>query len=450
MSWLAAALDETASYPGPETLDTFRASIDPQWIEEALAATGTATLRRRRLPAESVIWLVLGMALERDRPIAEVATKLDLVMPASDGSQRVAPSSVAQARSRLGEEPLQWLFERCSMQWAMASARAHPWRDLAVFAADGTTLRVADSDENREHFGLASGGHRGDSAYPMVRLASLVAVRSHLVAAASFGPYAKSEYAYAQDLWTAVPDHSVTIVDRNYLAAAVLLGLQNQGTNRHWLIRAKKNTKWTEVESFGRFDKLVEMKVSSSARTQDPTLPKTFTARVVGYKHPGSKGRQWLLTSLTDPKHYPARDLVALYHERWEIELGYDEIKTHLLEREETIRSRAVVTVRQEIWGILLTYNLIRLEMERIADEADVPPTRISFVAAMRFIRDEWSWCAYASPGSIPKKLRRMRERILSFVLPPRRSERRYPRAVKIKMSSYAKKRRKTPKRGAK
>lgn len=450
MSWLAAALDETASYPAPETLDTFRASIEREWIEEALAATGTATLRKRRLPAESVIWLVLGMALERDRPIAEVATKLDLVMPASDGSSRVAPSSVAQARSRLGEEPLQWLFERCSMQWAMESARAHTWRDLAVFAADGTTLRVADSGPNRRHFGLANGGHRGDSAYPMVRLASLVAVRSHLVAAASFGPYAKSEYAYAQDLWPSVPDDSVTIVDRNYLAAAVLLGLQNEGENRHWLIRAKKNTKWAELESFGRFDKLVEMTVSGSARTKDPSLPKSFTARVVGYKHPDSKGRQWLLTSLTDPKKYPARELVALYHERWEIELGYDEIKTHLLEREETIRSRTVVTVRQELWGILLTYNLIRLEMERIADEAGLPPTRISFVAAMRFIRDEWSWCAYASPGSIPKKLRRMRERILSFVLPPRRSERRYPRAVKIKMSSYPKKRREAAKRGAK
>lgn len=331
----------------------------------------------------------------------------------------------------------------------MESARQHAWRGLAVFAADGTTLRVADSDDNREHFGLAK-GHRGDSGYPLVRLASLVAVRSHLVAAASFGPYAQSEYAYAQDLWSHVPDHSVTVVDRNYLAAVVLLGLQTQGTERHWLIRAKSNTKWKELESFGRFDKWVEMTVSSEARRKTPSLPKSFKARVIGYKHPGSKSRQWLLTSLVDPKMYPAREVVALYHERWEIELGYDEIKTHLLEREETIRSRKAVTVRQELWGILLTYNLIRLEMERLADEANLPPTRISFVAAMRFIRDEWSWCAYASPGSIPKKLRKMRERILNFVLPERRSSRRYPRAVKIKMSNYPKKTRKMSKAVAK
>ena len=104
----------------------------------------------------------------------------------------------------------------------------------------------------------------------------------------------------------------------------------------------------------------------------------------------------------------------------------------------------------QEIWGILITFNLIRREMENIAQQAAVPPTRISFITAMRFIRDEWSWCAVASPGSIPAKLQRMRDKVLRFVLPDRRRDRVYPRAVKLKMSKYAKKRRKTSRRSAK
>jgi hypothetical protein len=450
MGWLDAALHETAEYPHPETLDTLRASIDPEWIEQALAATGTATLRRRRLPAQQVIWLVLGMALLRDRPIVEVVRKLDLALPDSDGKTKVAPSAIVQARKRVGEQPLQWLFERCSQQWAFDSARSNAWRGLSLFAVDGTNLRVADSDENRDHFGLASGGKRGDSGYPLVRMASLIAVRSHLVAAAAFGPYATSEYAYAKKLWPVIPDDSLTIVDRNYLAAFVVVGLQRGGTNRHWLMRAKKNSKWRVLQSIGRFDKLVEFTVSSEARRKDSALPETFTARAVSYKHPDSKGRQWIVTSLNDPVAYPANELVALYHQRWEIELGYDEIKTHMLERKETIRSQTVVGVRQELWGILLTYNLIRLEMEQIAREADVPPNRISFVTAMRFIRDEWAWCAVASPGSIPKKLQRMRQRIIDFVLPPRRSDRRYPRAVKIKMSNYPRKRRESKKEAVK
>ena len=238
-------------------------------------------------------------------------------------------------------------------------------------------------------------------------------------------------------------------MDRNFLAAYLLHDLHDSERNRHWLTRAKSTTKWEVEASLGRFDKLVRLKVSSAARKKDPSLPKTLLVRAISYRHPDSKGPQWLLTSLVDPKEYPANEIVELYHERWEIELGYDEIKTHLLDSEITLRSRTVEGVEQELWGILITYNLIRLEMDCIAEEADVSPSRISFVAAMRFIRDEWSWCAVAAPGSIPAKLRRMRARIRDFVLPARRSNRRYPRAVKIKMSNYAKKRRPTTKKGA-
>ncbi len=138
----------------------------------------------------------------------------------------------------------------------------------------------------------------------------------------------------------------------------------------------------------------------------------------------------------------PDASLIALYHERWELELGYDEIKTEMLDREETIRSRSPERVRQEIWGILLAFNLVRLEMERVADEAGVEPTRISFIRALHLICDEWLWSASASPGAIPRQLKRLRADIKRFILPPRRSERRYPRAVKIKMSSYPRKRR--------
>ena len=267
---------------------------------------------------------------------------------------------------------------------------------------------------------------------------------SHLMVGAAFGPYRHSEHHYAEGLWSQLPSHSLTLVDRNFLSARILVGIQN-GTNRHWLMRAKSNTKWKVVKKLGHDDLLVEMKVSSAARQQDGTLPKTFVARAVGYSFDPCKPRQWLLTSLLDPAKFAAKELVVAYHARWEIELAYDEIKTHPLERLETLRSRSVKGVEQELWGILLTYNLIRLEMARMADEAKLPPSRISFVTAMRFIRSEWEWCALASPGSIPSKLRRMRANILDFVLPERRSKRRFPRAVKLKMSNYPRKRRTAP-----
>src|SRR2546430_1210862 len=143
----------------PDQFERFCQSIDPAWVEEALLATGTATIRRRRLPAQQVIWMVL---------------------------------------------------------------------------------------------------------------------RSHLIVAASFGPYAAAELSYAEDLWPLIPDHSLTVVDRGFFAAHVLIPLGRDGTNRHWLTRAKKNQKWRTVERLGVGDELVEMTVSREARRKDPTLPQSW------------------------------------------------------------------------------------------------------------------------------------------------------------------------------
>ena len=110
------------------------------------------------------------------------------------------------------------------------------------------------------------------------------------------------------------------------------------------------------------------MEVSHQARKKNPTLPKVWVVRAIRYQRKGFPP-QTLLTSLLDPVDYPAEELIGLYHERWELELGYAEIKTEMLEREESIRSKSPTAVAQEMWGILLAYNLVRLEMERVADE---------------------------------------------------------------------------------
>lgn len=440
----SASLDAVAYLGHPDSLEQFRADLDPAWIEEALQSTGTATLRKRRLPAEQVIWLVLGMGLFRDRSIVEVAAKLDLALPGSRGLT-ASPSAISQARKRVGEEPLAWLFERTAEQWAHRSADQHRWRGLALYGLDGTCMRVPDSPENRAHFGSAkAGGARGVSGYPLLRAVALMALRSHLVAGTRFGPYSTDERVYARDLLPLVPEDSLLILDRNYPSARLLLPFQAAGQGRHWLVRATKNLRWTIVAELGPGDALVEMNVSREARRENPTLPKTWRARAIAYQREGAEP-QMLLTSLLDNERYPAAEIVALYHERWEIELGYDEIKTEMLEREEALRSKSPAAIAQELWGLLLVYNLVRLEMERTAEEAQVEPVRISFVAALRLIRDEWLWCAVASPGAIPRHLRNLRKDLKFFVLPERRSHRTNPRAVKLKMSNYPRKRPRLP-----
>lgn len=425
----------------PAEFKGIKERIDPEWIEAALSTTGKASVRRRRLPADQAIWLVIGMSMMRDLPIAEVVDRLALALP-DKRKYVMAPSAISQARSRLGPEPVEWLFLRSAESWAHASASSHRWNGLAVYGVDGSTMRVADSPENRAHFGAQSGRLGSQSSYPLLRIVVLTAVRSHVVAAASFGPY-DSEHTYAADLWSSVPASSVVLVDRAFLAATILIPLARDG--RHWVTRATARSKWTTIEKLGRGDEIVELEVSHQARCTDPSLPRAWRMRAIRYQRRGFPP-QWLLTSLVDASKYPRDEVVLLYHERWELELGYDELKTEMLAREEALRSKSPAAVTQELWGLLLAYNLIRLEMERIAAEAGVEPRRVSFVAALRLVCDALDWFGMtASPDYIPARLDKMRVKLKRFILPERR-ERAYPRAVKIKMSNYPRKRPSTDK----
>lgn len=432
---LDQALSTVAALVEADRLERLKEHLDPLWIEEALAWSGTTSIRRRRLPAEQVVWLVIGMALFRREPIERVVDLLDLAVPDRKGTL-VAKSAIAQARQRLTEEPLAYLFMSTAAEWSKRSAEAHKWRGLSLYGLDGTTLRVPDSAENRATFGGAyAGPGRGESGYPLVRAVAVMALRSHLLSAFRFADYATGETTLAREIWAEVPPDSLVIVDRNFLVAKELIHLECSG-NRHWLSRAKTRTRYCVVEKLGRNDELVVVEVNQ------PGLPQQWVMRAIHYQFKGHP-RSTLLTSLTDPERYPAKELIELYHERWEAELTYDEIKTHLLEREEAIRSRTPEGVRQELWGIAIAYNLVRLEIERTAAEAGVSPTRISFVAALALVKDELGRLAgpRLALGTIPTRLLSLRRNLKRLILPERRRARAYPRAVKLKMSNYPRKR---------
>jgi hypothetical protein len=438
-SVLTQALHDVASYALPENLDGLKAHLNPDWIEEALCYTGTASIRRRRLPAEQVVWLVIGMALYRREPIERVVERLDLALPDTRGTL-LAKSAIAQARQRLKDEALEYLFTVTAAEWSARSAEEHRWRGFALYGWDGTTMRVPDSPENRAEFGGQKSA-RGESGYPQVRIVASMALRSHVLSQFRFADYHTGETTLARGMWNAVPDNSLVIFDRNFLIKSQLVRFETSG-NRHWLTRSKKNTRWAVVEHLGRNDDLVELEI------KEPGMPKTWQLRAIHYKRRGFPPST-LLTSLVDAEAFPAKELVALYHERWECEIAYDELKTHMLLRQESIRSRTPAGVRQELWGIAIAYNLIRLEMERAAVEAGVPPTRISFVNAMTLVVQEISALQgqRLALGTIPSRVDYLRQQLKRLVLPERRPERSYPRAVKIKMSNYCRKRPKVRRR---
>lgn len=430
----ARDIETVATLAGPDSLSVFQREIPAQWIEEALQASGVASVRRRKLPAEQVMWLVLGIGLYRDRSIADVCDKLALVMPGSSGARQIASSALTQARERLGMAPLRYLFLSSAQAWCEQDT-TNDFLGLKLLAVDGTVFQLPDSAANGEHFGFIDSNKGCTTAFPSLRLVSLLSVGSHLLWDAAFGPCANGEIRYAERLVGSAPAQSLTLFDRAYFAAELLLSWQQQQPDCHWLTPLKSKLRHTVIERYGDHDCLIEMPVSPQARAQHPHLPAVWHARMVQYTAP--KGEiKGFLTSLVDPQRYPAQDLLRVYWERWEIEQGYGEIKHRQLRSELLLRSQTVAGVEQEMWGILQAYNLIRLEISRIAREAAVPPLRISFVMALRYIQDEFMWLSIASPGTIPQKLRALRANVKQFILPERKRPSK-PRAVRANRTRY-------------
>ncbi|RMX06294.1 DDE transposase, partial [Allofranklinella schreckenbergeri] len=123
--------------------------------------------------------------------------------------------------------------------------------------------------------------------------------------------------------------------------------------------------------------------------------------------------------------------------QRWRIESSYRELKQELLGSELTLRSGTPQTVMQEVWGALLAYNLIRLEMAEVARQEGVAPTELSFTVALNYMRYEWLSLASISPGLLPKHLLRLRQRLGEQLLPKQRRGRQCPRVVKKPPARY-------------
>ena len=430
---LLAALKDVTAFTPPAFAELGK-YIPIEWLEHVIQmAPGFAKMRERKMPLDRVLWLIIGMAIFADRSIHAVTSHLRLALPG--GTPGVNPSALPQARVRLGAEPLEALLGLTGKHWGLPAAAESRWRGLSLFAADGTCLRIADTARNEAEFGRP-GSSRSLAGYPQARIVALMAVRSHLIAAANWGGLGCGEQTLFGPLVEEIPNESVTILDRGYVSWKLAHDICVGGIDRHFLVRSKKKLTWKVIRKLGRGDVLVEIALNRNLRRKHPDLPETIQVRVVNYRVKGYRPQK-LITSLIDADRFPAAELAGIYHERWEIELGYDELKTHMLERNESLRSKTPAGVRQEIAGLLVAYNLVRQAMRAAAKDLGVDPRRISFRSTLHAVRAFCSIAWLSSPGTLPRMLIGFESDLRLLVLPERRSERRYDRTVKIKMSNY-------------
>lgn len=421
-----------------DKVNIFNTQLPKEWISEALNATESVTVRRRKMSAEDIIRLTIGMSLMRQEPIQEIAARLSFQSKKID-NQLLARSSISNARQRVGSAPVEWLFNRSADKWSAQSHCNDKWHKLNVFSIDGTTFRAEDSEENREHFGSAPSKGELVSSFPAFRLACLMNVRSHIISRAAIGPFKTGELTVASQLLDNVPPKSVLLLDRLYHCAELLHHFESLGEERYWVTRLKSTIKYQKLEKYGENDFLVERDLSSHARKKSPSLPRKWQMRIVRYQLDGYEPQE-IATSLP-VEDYSAAEIIALYHERWEIELGYREIKTTLLKNAIALRSKKPDLVIQELYGMLLAYNLIRHECALAADVVKLRPTRISFKTAMRVVLYDYYGMAMASNlQSIPARLKELTDTIKDFILPKQKRPN-YPRAVKMRMGKFPVKR---------
>lgn len=406
--------------------------LSPEIIEQCLQDSGVATIRKRRLPMEMMVWSVLGMSLYRHLSMDKVVSQLDILLPGK--KPFVAPSAVIQARKRLGSDVMKTVFNQTQQLWQ--SKTPHPnWHGLTLHAVDGVVWRTPDTKDNDEHFGR-TGNKTTISDYPQVRMVCHMELTSHLLNGASFDSVSKSEVDLTVPLIYNAPSNSLTIFDRGFYALGLLHKWRASGEEKHWLIPLRKGAQYTVIAKLGRGQELVELKLSPQAQKKWADAPKTIQARLITKNIKGKEVR--LLTSMTDAMKYPGADIAELYSHRWEIELGYREMKQYMLQNQLTLRSKTPELVTQELWGMLVAYNLLRFLMCQMAyNQKSVMPYQIGFKQASLFLIGQLQLLPAVAPGRIPEVMSYILDMSESFILPERR-ERTYPRAVKKRPCRYA------------
>lgn len=362
----------------------------PDLVDEVIASAGRTEQRNRSLPARVMAYFAIGMAMHSEGSYEDVLSQLTDGLAWSSGwTQDYSPptkSAIFQARVRLGAAPMKALFERVATP---IGAEATPGTWLAgrrLVAIDGLCLDVADTVENADFFGRPGVNKGEQSAFPQARVVALAECGTHAMFAAEIGKYTEAESTLAERLLPRLTSGMVLLADRGFFSYALWRKASDTGADLLWRIRTDKAGPRAEhVQDLPDGSWLAHLK-----KTTDRTNTPPMLVRVVDYTIDDGRTNPEtyrLFTTLLNPDQTPASDLAAAYHQRWEIELAFDELKTHQRGPRLVLRSKSPDLIKQEIWGHLCCHYAIRTLMAEAAQHSGHDPDRVSFVAALRIAR---------------------------------------------------------------
>ena len=357
-------------------------------IGPVLSSTGKSSIRQRDLPAQVVVYYVIALALYMQSSYREVLRCLlegvQWLRDPSVGVRVAGKSGISQARTRLGWEPLRQLHDELVKPVAVRSTRGAWYRSWRLVSLDGSTLDVADEKANEDAF-TRPGASRGAGAYPQIRFVSLVENGTHVLFGSQMDSYRTGEITLAKAVLPRMRSGMLCLADRNFFGFELWQLARGTGADLLW--RMKKNMRMACEKRLPDGSYLSHVYPSERDWRHKTN---GIVLRVIDYRLEGVEDSEpiyRLATTILDPDKAPAGELAALYHERWEIETAFDELKTHLRGVKIVLRSKTPDLVRQEFYGLLMAHFAIRGLMHEAALKADEDPDRLSFLHAVRVIR---------------------------------------------------------------
>lgn len=411
--------------------------VDFELVDAVLEETGTRERRLRLLPSRVVVYFVLAMALFEDCSYLAVWGKLTAALDTL-APVRPAASSLARARRRVGTAPLRRLFEILAGPVADRGQAGSFYRGLRTVALDGTFLHAPDAEQITWRYPKRI-GDTIEFGYPLLRLLAVVECGTRAVLAACFGPETTGELPYARRLLGCLDSTMLLLADANFDAIDFLHDLADTGA--YFLVRSSARrrpviqhrlpdgsylaTLNTAVYRAGAGYRLLPVRVIEAWITV--TLADGTT-----------RSEPWrLVTSLLDHERYPARELIDLYHRRWQVETTYFSIKATMLDGR-VLRSRSIPGLDQEVYALLTTYQaLIRTADDVVATRPDLAMERISFTILLRAAADQVTLAAGIHAQTPADLVGMIGRAILADLLPATHRQRVKARSRKNPTSKY-------------
>jgi Insertion element 4 transposase N-terminal/Transposase DDE domain len=360
-------------------------------VHEALDAHGVNSQRIRRFPAVAGVYYTMALSLYPEAAYEEVFSVVAQGLAWARGSQQPPPvskSSISALRSRMGSAPLRDLIRTSCLPLADGVRQPQAfYKGLRLMAMDGSRLELADEVDVATAFGRP-GSRTGVAGYPQAQCVVLVECSTHAIVAAELGPYRGDEWELCQWLLGALEPGMLLLADRGFNGFEHWQQALASGAQLLWRATESRLLPVEQLLPDGSYLSRIEPTGVGKAAAAAQALQ----VRVIEYRLPGvpdAAPRYRLMTSLLDPVQAPALELAALYHQRWQVEAVFDELKTHLRQGRRVLRSKTAELVRQEFYGWVLAHYAVRWLLHEGAGQCGQADEALSFTAHVQLLRRE-------------------------------------------------------------